>query len=172
MPWPVLKFSDVGSVAPVERWEGPGIPDLVVLTRSGDLIFDSYHGDDYVGPGAVLEQFEPLLNAMNESSASCRRALHRLAVVQHVRAAAGQPMKPQPYLITLDPSHYQTLAVKRLQAFLQIDPRGHVTDAKIDPPLPAALDFLLTQEAETWLFLPAVADGRPIAARVVLPIRL
>lgn len=172
MPWPVLKFSDVGSVGAIERWEGPAIPDLIVLTRQGDLVFDSFHGSAYAGPGSVLDQFEPLLAAMNQGSEACRRALHRLSVLEHVRAAGNRPVNPKPYLITLDRSHYQTLEVKRLSALLEIDERGRVTNAKIEPRLPAALDFQLTQEAETWLFLPAVADGHAKATRVVLPISL
>ncbi len=172
MPWPVLKFSDIGSVGAIERREGPGIPDLVVLTRGGDLIFDSYRGGDYLGPETVLGQVEPLLNAMDVDSESSRRALHRLTVLQHVRAAGRRTVNPRPYLLTLDPSHYQTLEVKRLRALLEIDERGHVTDAKIEPALPPALDFQLTRDAETWLFLPAVANGRPKPAHVILPISL
>jgi len=172
MPWPVLKFSDVGRVAPIERWEGPAIPDLIVVARNGDLLFDSFHGDDYVGPGSVLDQVETLLGSMDEKSEACRRARHRLSVLQHVRSAGGKAANPRPYLITLDPSHYQTLETKQLKALLEIDDRGHVTDAKIEPSLPTALEFQLTQEAETWLFLPAVAGGRPKSAHVILPISL
>jgi thiol-disulfide isomerase/thioredoxin len=172
MPWPLVRFSDVGNVGAIERWEGPGIPDLVVLTRNGDVVFDSYRGSDYVGPGSVLEQVEPLLAAMNRDSQACRRALHRLSVVEHIRAAGNGSVNPKPYLVTLDPARYQTLEVKQLKALLEIDERGHVTDAKIEPRLPTALDFQLTQEAETWLFLPAVAAGRAKATRVLLPINL
>lgn len=172
MPWPVLKFTAVGSAGPVERWEGPAIPDLIVVTRDGDLVFDSFHGSAYVGPGSVLDQFEPLLAAMNGHSESCRRARHRLSVLQHVRAAGMGALNPKPYLITLDPSRYQTLEVRRLKALLEIDERGHVTDVEIEPKLPTALDFQLTQDAQSWLFLPAVADGHPRSTRVILPISL
>jgi len=172
MPWPVLKFSDVGSAGPVERWEGTAIPDLIVVTRSGDLLFDSFHGNDYVGPGFVLDEVESLLGSMDEKSEATRRARHRLSVLQHVRSAGSTAVNPMPYLITLDPSHYQTLEVRHLKALLEIDERGRVTDAKIEPSLPTALDFQLTQEAGTWLFLPAVAGGRPKSAHVILPISL
>jgi hypothetical protein len=158
-------------VGPIERWAGPGIPDLVVLTREGGLLFDSYRGDNYVGPGSVLEEVEPLLNAMDGDSPSCRRTLHRLSVLQYVRAAAGGRKPPKPYLMGLDRSHYQTLEITNLNALLTIDARGRVTDARIEPQLPAALDFQLTQDVENWLFLPAVADGHAVATRVRLPIR-
>ena len=171
MPWPILKFSEVGSVRPIERWAGPAIPDLVVITREGDLLYDSFRGDAYLGPQSVLDEVEPLLNAMNEGSESCRRALHRLNVLQYVRAAAPGTNGPKPYLIGLDRSHYQTLEITNLTALLAIDEHGCVTDVKIEPQLSTVLEYELEQDAGRWLFLPAVINGQPKSARVKLPIR-
>jgi thiol-disulfide isomerase/thioredoxin len=170
MPWPVLEYSARGSVNAIERWEGPGIPDLLVLTRDGEPILNSYHGKEYVGPQSVLDDLEPLLRAMDKNSLSCRLTLHRLSVVQYVRAAAGGKRGPKPYLMGLDPTHYQTLRVKELTALLDVDESGHVRVAKIEPELPAAVEFQLEQDIEKWLFLPAVVDGRPKAVRIKLPI--
>lgn len=170
MPWPVLEYSAVGSVNPIERWEGPGIPDLVVLTRDGEPIFNSYHGEVYVGPESVLDELEPLLNAMDEHTLSCRMTLHRLAVVQHVRSAAGGKLSPKPYMMGLDSAHYQTLEIKKLTALLDIDQRGHVSAVQIEPQLPAAIEFQLEQDIQKWLFLPAVSNGQPKAVRIKLPI--
>jgi thiol-disulfide isomerase/thioredoxin len=171
MPWPILKFSDVGSVRPIERWEGPAIPDLIVITREGDLLYDSFRGEAYLGPQSVLDEVEPLLNAMNEDSEFCRRALHRLNVIEYVRAAATGTSSPKPYLLGLDRSHYQTLKITNLTALLAIDEHGCVTDVKIEPQIPTALEFELEQDAGRWLFLPAVVNGQPKSARVKLPIR-
>jgi hypothetical protein len=114
---------------------------------------------------------EPLLLAMDGDSQACRRELHRLSVLRHVRAAAGGSCNPKPYLIALDASRYQTLEIKRVSALLSIDEHGRVTDAKIEPQLPSVLEYQLEQDTRDWLFLPAVADGRPTAARVNLPIQ-
>jgi hypothetical protein len=171
MPWPVLKYTELGTAPPVERWEGPGIPDLVVLTRDAMPIFNSYHGADYVGPQSVLEAVEPLLNAMDETSPSCRWARHRLSVIQYVRAAHGGSRGPSPYMMGLDPAHYQTLPTKSITALLSIDEHGIVADAKADPLLPTALEFIFEQDARSWLFLPSVSAGKPRAVQVRMPIR-
>jgi thiol-disulfide isomerase/thioredoxin len=170
MPWPILKFSEVGSADAIERWDGPAIPDLVVVTRNGDLVYDSFSGSTYLGPQAVIEQVEPLLGAMNENSASCRRALHRLSVLRYVRASAATTKPPAPYLLSLDPSRYQTLETKHLTAILSIDEHGCVRDVKIEPKIPVVLEFQLEEETGRWLFFPAVVNGQPKPTRVRLPI--
>ena len=170
MPWPIVKFNSVGSVDPVERWEGPGIPDLVVLTRNGEALCNSYHGDEYVGPQSVLDEAEPLLNAMDPDTPACRRERHRLSVLQYIRASPGATKGPKPYMVGLDRSRYQTLETKALTAVLEIDERGCVTDAKIEPELPAVIEFQLEQDAKEWLFLPAVSNGHAKPIRAKLPI--
>jgi thiol-disulfide isomerase/thioredoxin len=170
MPWPILKYSDVGFVPAVEQSAGPGIPDLVALTRNGEMIFSSYHGAEYVGPESVLDQVDTLLKAMDEGSPYCRWALHRLAVVQYVRTAAGGTVGPRPYLLALDRSHYQTLQVKKVNALLDIDEGGKVTGAKADPEMPAALEFFFEQDASKWLFLPSVSNGKPKPTKVIVPV--
>jgi len=170
MPWPVLKYSEIGNTPILENSAGPAIPDLVVLTRNGEMIFSSFHGADYVGPESVLDDVQPLLAAMDDDSQSCRWALHRLAVLRHVRAAAGGELGPRPYMIGLDPARYQTLQVKKLTAVLDIDERGRVTDAKADPQLPTALEFIFETDARDWLFLPSVSKGQPKPTKVKLPV--
>jgi hypothetical protein len=170
MPWPVLKYSEIGSAEAVERWEGPGIPDLVVLTRDATPILNSYHGADYVGPQSVLEAVEPLLNALDDTSAACRWSRHRLSVLQYVRSARGGSKGPSPYMMGIDPSHYQTLPTRHITALLTIDERGTVTEAKADPQLPTALEYIFEQDARTWLFLPSVSAGNAKAVRVKVPI--
>lgn len=172
MPWPVLKFSAVGSTPLIEQWAGRGIPSLVALTREGEVIFHSYRGSEYLGPQHVLAQFAQLVLARKGESASVKRALHRLAVLQHVRAAAGRDAGVRPYLISLDPARYQTLEVKQLTATLELDAHGRVSDASFEPKQAVVVDFQLVQDAASWLFLPAVEQGVAKARRVTLPLQL
>jgi thiol-disulfide isomerase/thioredoxin len=171
MPWPVLKYSEIGNVPAVEHADGPAIPDLVLLTRDGNVIFDSFHGAEYEGPQSVLDDTANLLAAMHEGSPACRVATHRLSVIRYVRASSGGTRGPQPYLIALDPSHYQSVPSRRLEAIIDIDERGRVTGAKADPELPTALEFQFEQDALNWLFLPSVSNGQAKAVRVKLPIK-
>jgi thiol-disulfide isomerase/thioredoxin len=170
MPWPILKYADIGSAHAVEKSAGPAIPDLVVLTRDGDMIFSSFHGAEYVGPDSVLDQTETLLNAMDESTPFCRWASHRLAVIRYVRAAAGRTSNPTPYMIGLDRSHYQTLTTRRLNALLDIDDHGRVTTVRTDPELPVALESFFEEDASKWLFLPYVANGQPKPTKIIVPV--
>jgi thiol-disulfide isomerase/thioredoxin len=170
MPWPVLKYSELGNVPAVEHADGPAIPDLVLLTRDGNVIFDSFHGAEYLGPQSVLDDTSNLLAAMHEGTPACRVAMHRLSVIRYVRQASGGTRGPQPYLIALDPSHYQSIPSKKMNAIIDIDEHGHVTDAKADPELPTAAEFQFEQDARSWLFLPSVSNGHAKAVRVNLPI--
>src|SRR5581483_10478036 len=172
MPWPVLRYSSRGSASVVERTEGPGIPCLVAMTRDGDVLLHSYHGAEYIGAEPVLDQFEALLRAYTGQSEDIKRAKHRLAVIQHVRAAAGTAVPAKPYLIVFDRNRYQTLEEKNLTATLEIDDTGHVQSAHFEPQLPAVLDYQLVTDTQTWLFLPAVENGRAKAVKAVLPIKL
>lgn len=172
MPWPVIKYSALGRVTPIERWAAKGIPSLVAVTREGELIFHSYRGEEYLGPSSVLKQFTELLKSTQGNSDEVKRARHRLAVLQHVRAANGGAAMARPYVIALDRSRYQTLKVKTLTATLTLDERGRVTDSKFEPELPTALDFQLNQDAGTWLFLPTVENGQPKSVKVALPLQL
>ena len=172
MPWPVLRFSQRGRAAPIERWAGKGIPCLVVVTREGDAIFHSYKGEEYVGPSVVLEQFESLLRALDPKTGGGKRANHRLAVAQHRRATGGGSQAAAPYLIALDPRRYQTLKVKELTATLDVNERGEVTDVAFEGELPAVLRFQLEKDAGTWLFLPLIENGQPRPIKVKLPLKL
>jgi thiol-disulfide isomerase/thioredoxin len=172
MPWPVIKFSALGRVAPLERWSAKGIPNLVAVTREGELIFHSYRGEEYLGPQSVLQQFTELLRATKGDSSDVKRARHRLAVLQHIRAANGADAMVRPYVVTMDPTRYRTLAMSSLIATLSIDERGCVMEAKFEPELPTAIEFQLNQDAGSWLFLPALEQGQPKAKKVALPLQL
>jgi hypothetical protein len=170
MPWPVVKYSALGSVVPVERWAANGIPNLVVLTREGEAIFTSYRGEEYLGANEPLKNFEQLLPLLSTDSNESRRNFHRLAVMQHLRTVGDGTTIPKPYLIPFDRSRYRTLDVKSVNAMLEIDERGKVTSARFEPELPTVLDFQLVRDAGEWLFLPAVDHGRAKATKVVFPL--
>jgi thiol-disulfide isomerase/thioredoxin len=172
MPWPVLKYSSVGRVEPLEKWKGNGIPCLVAVTREGDVLYHSYRGTEYLGPSVVLRHVEEMLGAAAGGDDATKRGTHRLEVLQHVRKAAGATAMAKPHLIVFDPRRYRTLTEKLIHATLAIDARGRVTAASFEPALPTVLEFQLQQDAATWLFLPALENGQPKDVRVVLPLQL
>lgn len=172
MPWPVVKYSALGRVQPIERWAASGIPNLVAVTREGEIIFHSYRGAEYLGPQSVLKDFTELLKSTKGDSETVKRARHRLAVLQHLRAAAGGTSGVKPYLLTFDRSKYRTLTLKNFTAKLTIDAKGRVADAQFEPALPTALDFQLVQDSGNWLFLPAVENGESKSVKVELPVAL
>jgi nucleoredoxin len=60
MPWLALKYDLVGSSG-LQRYSGPGIPSLVLMDANGKVLSQSYEGDNYVGPGKVLQDAQRIL---------------------------------------------------------------------------------------------------------------
>jgi hypothetical protein len=171
MPWPFVRYSAQNDIKGLVRWAEQGIPSLVALTPSGDVVIDSIRSDGIpLSPDEVLNEFGALLSMMAGESAVAKRGLHRLAVVQHVRARASGEYPPKPYVLSLDRSRYQTLPVKTVIATLQLDEQGRVTEASFEPGPGAVLQEQFQNDARTWLFLPKVVDGKGRAFVVKLPI--
>jgi len=55
MPWPAIKFSEIGNADEIRRLGGPGIPCLVLIDGEGRVLADSFKGNDYLGPDSVLD---------------------------------------------------------------------------------------------------------------------
>ena len=60
MPWPAIDFTKVASKEALNRYEGKGIPCLVLMDASGKVISDSYEGDKYLGPAKVVADIETI----------------------------------------------------------------------------------------------------------------
>ncbi|HEX4667390.1 MAG TPA: thioredoxin-like domain-containing protein [Chthoniobacterales bacterium] len=68
MPWPAMRFSALHG-SPLLKYAGTGIPDLVVLNPRGDVLSDSFAGQQYVGPYQVLDDLRKFLSADSAGSA-------------------------------------------------------------------------------------------------------
>ncbi len=167
MPWKALKYSRLNSVPEIEKWAGNGIPCLVALTPSGEVIFHSYREGKYVGPDYVLDTTKRLLQ-QTDLTRTAKVTQHRLAVIQHIRS--NPESVPLLYLADIDASRYQTLDVDEVIVSLTIDPQGHVSDSEIQTPLSAVLKEKLHRDLAQLLFLPAVIKGVPEARTLILPL--
>jgi nucleoredoxin len=64
MPWPALSFAKANQGnSPLEKYEGNGIPCLVIIDREGKVLSHSYNGGEYVGPSKVIKDLQGLLAA-------------------------------------------------------------------------------------------------------------
>jgi hypothetical protein len=152
MPWPVLRYSELGQVREVERWAGKGIPCLVALTPEGKLICHSYNGDEYLGPEQVVTAINNLVPMIKGTAPEILRARHRLAVMQYINVAGKNNRPPKPYFTQLNSSHYQTL--------------------EVEPKLPVVIEDELGQDlADNWLFLPAIENGKAVGKTVKIPLQ-
>ena len=61
MPWPALDFESRGARSHFSGKGGRGIPSLVVFDAEGNIVAQSYKGEEYIGPRKVLEEFEDFL---------------------------------------------------------------------------------------------------------------
>ena len=173
MPWPVVRFPAAGSVKPIERWHGPGIPDLIVTNREGHVIFKSYEGERYLGPGAVLANFAQLLTEIDPANPATQRARHRLEGLMRIRAAANAPVAAKPYLLSLDPRRYQTLTTREFTAQSKLDAAGKVSEVvSTTPELSYVLKQQFQSDAAEWLFLPAAENGRAKECTIELPVKI
>lgn len=171
MPWPALHFSDLGRVAQIERFAGNGIPNLVAVTRDGNLIFSSYRGEEYLGADSVLDSCKSLVPMLIGKSPDIMRARHRLAVAQRVVATGSGNSNPAPYLTPFNPGQFQAIDTPELALSLKIDELGKVTDVQIKPELSAELQDSLTRVVTDWLFLPAIEHGQLRSRTVTLPLK-
>lgn len=55
MPWPAIKFGENEQLPDIDRLIGPGIPCLVLVDGDGKVLADSFKGEEYLGPGSVLD---------------------------------------------------------------------------------------------------------------------
>lgn len=61
MAWPAFKYGENKDI--VSR-NGSGIPSLIITDADGNKLFDSYdNSGNYIGPTAVMQEFEKLLKA-------------------------------------------------------------------------------------------------------------
>jgi nucleoredoxin len=62
MPWPAIDFQKLGETAGLGKYAGPGIPCLVVVDASGQVISDSFSGNEYFGPKKVLSDLDRIFS--------------------------------------------------------------------------------------------------------------
>ncbi len=67
MPWPAIDFAKIGSKEALNRYEGKGIPCLVLVDASGRVISDSYQGEKYLGPAKVMADLEAIFAGQTAS---------------------------------------------------------------------------------------------------------
>ena len=64
MTWPALRFWALKSSPNLVRYGGKGIPRLVLVDAGGNVLSDSFVGDNYVGPDHVMADLQARLTAM------------------------------------------------------------------------------------------------------------
>lgn len=170
MPFPMVRLN--ASVPEFDRWRGNGIPCLVVLSRHGDLLFHSYSGKEYLGAQEPLEKFAGLHALLSEKEQPRSPARHRLAIARQLNAAGAGDREAAPYLLSIDPKRNRTLPKgATLQARVAIDAGGRVKEAEFSPALDFIAEQQLQREAENWLFVPAVRQGRAEPSTITVSVR-
>lgn len=54
---------------------------------------------------------------------------------------------------------------------MTVDAAGRVQDAEFSPALEFIAEQQLQREAEAWLFVPAVQQGRAVTSTITIPLR-
>lgn len=168
MPWLMLRFGTEARA--LTQWAAAGIPCLVAVSRSGDVLFHSYQGKTYIGPESVLEKCEQLLPTLDPKSPGGLRARHRLAV-RHYRVQIGDNSSAvKPYLLQVDPARAEFIPEKGLLLVVEVDEAGRVADVSVEGQPYSPICDALKPDMSNWLFLPAIEHGKPVKATVKIPL--
>ena len=60
MPWPAIDYQKVASKSGILKYGGRGIPCLVLVDSTGNVISSSYRGSNYIGPKRVLADLDSI----------------------------------------------------------------------------------------------------------------
>lgn len=172
MPWPAVKYSQLGKTRLIEKWAGNGIPCLVVLNRDGDLLYHSYNGQEYLGPQVPLDTFTALLGALDEKNPMTRKARYRLVYRERMRAAPKADADAEAYYIPMDRQKYPLGKRLVLDLTVEVDPNGRVNDIVSFGNVSSDIAAHVRRDAHEWLFLPAIKDGKAVLGRTTLSIAL
>jgi hypothetical protein len=74
MPWPAIRFDAIQWSTQLNQLCGPGIPCLVLIDGRGQVLSDSYQGQNYLGPRKVLVDLRKLLQKGESAPASAMAA--------------------------------------------------------------------------------------------------
>lgn len=172
MPWPFVRFKSLDSVESLERWEGNGIPCLVVVSADGHAIFHSYQGNEYLGPSDPLKRFTAMLGFLRSEVGSAAPKVHRLAVYVHVRKQK-EDCGPRRYRVIGDGRSFASSGLDSVAVVVEVGADGCVASARVDAGVGDFAAVRLRTEASSWLFLPAMRGGVPVesSARVVIDTR-
>jgi nucleoredoxin len=62
MPWPAVWYADIDNPdLQAKKYCGPGIPCLVLVDADGNVLSDSFQGDQYLGPRHVLDDIRSMV---------------------------------------------------------------------------------------------------------------
>ena len=62
MPWPAIWYQDINNPQlGAKRYQGPGIPCLVLVDANGNVLSDSFRGGQYVGPRVVMDEIRNIV---------------------------------------------------------------------------------------------------------------
>jgi thiol-disulfide isomerase/thioredoxin len=61
MPWPAVRFAEIKGLPEIKRYEGSGIPCLVIVDTQGNVVADSFVNGRYVGANVPMDRLGKLL---------------------------------------------------------------------------------------------------------------
>jgi nucleoredoxin len=73
MPWPAVTFDKIAGNEALRKYAGAAIPCLVVVDDTGKVIFNTYSGQNYRGPEAVLAELDQLFASKGPSQVAQAR---------------------------------------------------------------------------------------------------
>lgn len=95
MPWPALGFDYRDRIDFFNRLAGSGIPDLLLLSASGEVVASAYDGGKYLGPQVVLDRLSEILKKKAETASSAPVQLPAPKTTQELQKALDMSNLPE-----------------------------------------------------------------------------
>ncbi len=61
MPWTAIDFSKIKNASRINAYAGSGIPCVVVVDAKGNVLADSFKGEQYLGPQKPVDDLKKIL---------------------------------------------------------------------------------------------------------------
>ena len=169
-----------------QKYQGSGIPCLVIVDRNGYILSHSYDSSGYIGPDEPLEDLGELIpfavkdadKRLSVPTPGIDQARFADIIRQQIERAKDEEkalnptlaVAPESLISELEDPHAEE---RRIHLKVEITEQGVVANAVLMDMENSALEERLFKALVLWQFIPAIsADGVPQKASRILPINL
>jgi thiol-disulfide isomerase/thioredoxin len=170
MPWPALKWR---SRLPrfFAKYKRDSIPGMVIIDRTGNILYDAHAGSEYRGAFTVLEEMKVLVARTNpQNPLTMRMYFDALRARKLNTMTTVERSNPSPVYLHITKKLRSMIKQTERTILMDISPMGRVINPRFKQAGDPEIDELLLNQIALWLFIPAVENGRAVKTSVEMPV--